>query len=128
MGQQQLMLVLVGVIIVGIAIAAGLTMFSASTEDATRNVIITDLGYYAQKAREYYWKPKSLGGGNRNFSTVTMSYLSSVSENEHALYRIQDQTDAYVVIEGVGKIIAKNDSIRIRMRVDEKKNKIEIIN
>ncbi len=128
MGQQQLMFVLLGVIIVGIAIAAGLTIFSGGATEATRNVIIVDLGYFAQKAREYYWKPTSLGGGNKSFVGVTMQHVSQVSENEHARYYIEEATADYVTFMGVGKIIAGSDSIRVRMRADEKKNTLEIIN
>lgn len=122
------MFVLLGVIIVGIAIAVGLSMFASSAHETTRNVIITDLGYYAQKAREYYWKPTSLGGGNRSFAGITMSHLATVTENEHARYFIESEEDSSVVLMGVGKIIAGSDSIRVRMRVNEKSNKLEIIN
>jgi hypothetical protein len=38
MGQQQLLLLILGVIIVGIAIAVGVTMFSAQSTEANKDI------------------------------------------------------------------------------------------
>ena len=128
MGQQQLIIVLVGVIVVGIAIMVALSMFSGASVEATRNAIISDLGTYAQRARSYYWRPRTLGGGDRSFSNITLSAITSVAENELARFYIEAATQDCVIIVGVGKRISGNDSIRVSMTVNEKTNTLKIIN
>ena len=43
MGQQQLLLIILGVIVVGIAVAVGITMFSDSAISANRDAVTNDL-------------------------------------------------------------------------------------
>ncbi|MBI2417017.1 MAG: hypothetical protein HYV28_03805, partial [Ignavibacteriales bacterium] len=57
MGQQQLLLIVLGVIIVGIAIVVGINLFRASAIDANRNGVISDLNNLAAMAQQYYKKP-----------------------------------------------------------------------
>ncbi|NIS38712.1 hypothetical protein GWN26_11755, partial [Candidatus Saccharibacteria bacterium] len=51
MGQQQLLLIVLSVIIVGVAIAVGVNMFQSSAVDANRQAMITDLVNYSAKAQ-----------------------------------------------------------------------------
>lgn len=67
MGQQQLLLIVLGVIIVGIAIAVGITMFSTSAVTANRDAVVNDLNNLASRAQQYWRKPAEMGGGNRSF-------------------------------------------------------------
>ncbi|MDZ7766193.1 MAG: hypothetical protein U5K00_17525 [Melioribacteraceae bacterium] len=43
MGQQQLLLIVLGVIIVGIAVVVGINVFTASSAAANRDAVISDL-------------------------------------------------------------------------------------
>ena len=63
MGQQQLLLIILGVIIVGIAIAVGLSMFTAQSINANRDAIISDITNMAANAYQYRIRPVSMGGG-----------------------------------------------------------------
>ncbi|MEX0602835.1 MAG: hypothetical protein WD295_05810 [Bacteroidota bacterium] len=128
MGSQQLLMVLVGVIIIGIAIMVGVGMFKSSAEDAVRNAIKTDLIFFAQKAREYYWKPTMLGGGNKTFSDITLSHLTNRPDHIDRYFSIESKTSDEVVLLGIGKVIAGTDSIRIRIRVNERQNQLETLN
>jgi hypothetical protein len=65
MGQQQLLLIVLGVIIVGIAIAVGISMFKSSAVDANRSAVASDLANLASKAQRYYRTPVELGGGGQ---------------------------------------------------------------
>ena len=67
MGQQQLLLLILGVIIVGIAVAIGINMFSSSAVDANRDQVVATLVHLCSKAQQHYKKPTSMGGGNNNF-------------------------------------------------------------
>lgn len=128
MGQQQLLLVVLGIIIVGVAITVGLTMFKAHAVESSRSAIINDLGYFAMRARQFYNKPPSLGGAYHDFSEITLPMLTRLSENENGRYYIESSDKDELVLVGVGKIVVHNDTIRIRMRVNEAEQVVEIIN
>ena len=71
MGQQQLLLIVLGVIIVGIAVVVGINVFTASSVEANRNALIGDATNLASMAQQYYRKPTALGGGNQTFTGWT---------------------------------------------------------
>ncbi len=128
MGQMQLLLVVLGVLLVGIAIAVGVTMFQGNAVESTRNAIINDLGFFAQRARAYYNKPTTSGGGGRSFNGLTLGALSSMSENANGIFFLESADEEECVILGVGRIVSGDDSVRVRIRVNERRNIIEIIN
>ncbi len=111
MGQQQLLLIILGVIIVGIAVAVGITMFQDNAVSANRDAVTNDLVQLAAKAQQYYRKPTSLGGGGNSFLTLTadaagMALLVSTafSDNDNGTYTISTAgTATTVVFQGVGK-------------------------
>lgn len=67
MGQQQLLLIVLGVIIVGIAVVVGINVFTASSSQANSDAVIADLTNLASLAQQYYRKPLALGGGGNSF-------------------------------------------------------------
>lgn len=127
MGQQQVLIILLAIALVGLAIFVGLMMFKGNAEEQTRDAIIHDLGNLALKAREYYWRPKFLGGGDKSFKDLTIRNLTSVPENEVARYSIESATDDILIIDGVGRVPGEEDSIRVRIRIDATKKKPEIL-
>ncbi len=68
MGQQQLLLIVLGVIIVGIAVVVGINVFTASSSSANRDAVISDLTNLASMAQTFYRKPTALGGGGNSFT------------------------------------------------------------
>ncbi len=81
MGQQQLLLIVLSVIIVGVAIAVGVTQFQSNAVDSNRQAVISDLVNYAAKAQRYYRTPSQLGGGSQNFSGFALSPLDTSNAN-----------------------------------------------
>lgn len=81
MGQQQLLLIVLGIIIVGIAIAVGVTTFRSSAVDANRAQVISDLNNLAAKAQRYYRTPGSMGGGGQDFQSFALSALDTSNAN-----------------------------------------------
>ncbi len=110
MGQQQLLLIILGVIIVGIAVAVGITMFQDNAVDQNRSAVIADLTTLAAKAQQYYAKPTTLGGGGNKFTGLTadatgLALLSSTAftTNANGTYSIKTAgTATYVVLHGIG--------------------------
>jgi hypothetical protein len=77
MGTQQLLMILLSVIIVGIAIAVGITMFNQqATRDAT-NQIVAHMNLLAAQAHTYWKLPTSMGGASYNSANLTDDLLST---------------------------------------------------
>ena len=72
MGQQQLLLIVLGVIVVGIAVVVGINLFNASAEEANKDGIVSDCTNLAAMAQQYYKKPVSMGGGAQAFTGWTI--------------------------------------------------------
>lgn len=81
MGQQQLLLIVLGIIIVGIAIAVGVNMFQQSAVDTNRQSVISDLTNLAAKAQRFYRTPQELGGGAQNFQGFALGRLDTSNAN-----------------------------------------------
>jgi hypothetical protein len=129
MGQTQLFLVVLGMMLIGIAIYVGVSMFSANAIEDSRNAIIVDLQNLAARANAYYWKPETQGGGGKSFANISMSLVYPMSENANASYHIESAQDDQCVISGVGKVVTTNgDSIRVRIKITTQRNIVEIIN
>lgn len=71
MGMQQILLIVLSVIIVGVAVAVGITMFGTQAVNANRSAIAGDLNIFAASALAYYKTPSSMGGGERSFTSST---------------------------------------------------------
>jgi Tfp pilus assembly protein PilE len=111
MGQQQLLLIILGVIIVGIAVAVGITMFQDNAVDQNRSAVISDLTTLAAKGQQYYAKPTTLGGGGNSFVGLTadatgLGLLASTAftNNANGTYTVKTAgTATTLVLHGVGK-------------------------
>ena len=128
MGQTQLLLIILGVLLIGLAIYVGLTMFSASAEETSRLAMINDLTNFAMGARIWHAKPVSQGGGGKSFTGMTIGNVFPMVQNANARYFIQSALGDVSVIVGVGKIVTSDgDSICVRVRVTPERNTIEIV-
>ena len=72
MGQQQLLLIVLGVIIVGIAVVVGINLFTANAISANRDGVAADLTNLGTMAQQHYRKPTSMGGGGYTFTGWTV--------------------------------------------------------
>lgn len=103
MGQQQLLLIILGVIVVGIAVAVGITMFTDNAQSANRDAVTNDLVNLASRAQQFYRRPKALGGGEGNFSGITsISQLTSKQVNANGSYALTVGTTT-ITLTGTGK-------------------------
>lgn len=69
MGQQQLLLIVLGVIIVGIAVVVGINLFNANAEEAAKDGVVSDCTNLGAMAQQFYKKPLAMGGGGNTFNT-----------------------------------------------------------
>jgi hypothetical protein len=68
MGQQQLLLIVLGVIVVGIAVVVGINLFNANAESSTQDSIVSQCTNLGAMAQQYFKKPTSMGGGGGHFT------------------------------------------------------------
>lgn len=94
MGQQQLLLVILGVLIVGIAIAAGLGIFRAQHVQSNKDAIINDINHLAAYAYQYRLRPKSLSGGDGSY--VGFKLPTHLASNENASFSCSVSADSVV--------------------------------
>ena len=69
MGQQQLLLIVLGVIIVGIAVVVGINLFNANAEESAKDTLVSEGTNLGALAQQFYKKPVALGGGGNSFTT-----------------------------------------------------------
>jgi Tfp pilus assembly protein PilE len=110
MGQQQLLLLVLSVIIVGIAVVVGINMFSTSAESANVEAVTNDLIHLASLAQQYYIKPTSMAGGGNSFVGIGIRKLvpsladgATEYANENGTYTCGVGAAAQVVLTGVPK-------------------------
>jgi hypothetical protein len=68
MGQQQLLLLIFGVIIVGVTIAVSSTMYDSSSISSNKDGIISSMMTLASNAYEFRLRPVIMGGGGGKYS------------------------------------------------------------
>ncbi|MBO6576705.1 MAG: hypothetical protein JJ896_13835 [Rhodothermales bacterium] len=118
MGQQQLLLLVIGVILVGIAVIAGIQAatdgFGKSEADGimSRNLAIA--------SNAVFWKTKSdpFAGGNQSYSLLGSNGLATLAmdtETELANWAITNATATSIEISGVSK---RNANIGVRTYVN----------
>ena len=101
MGQQQLLLIVLGVIIVGIAVVVGINLFNANAEESTKDSLVSEGTNLGAMAQQYYKKPTALGGGGNSFlgwanEDVPANLLATPS----GTWNIGSPTDSTVQITG----------------------------
>ncbi len=79
MGQQQLLLLVLGIVIVGIAVVAGIQAFSEGKNKATQDAAISDAMRIVSDVQAWKLKPVAFGGGDNgtaaDFAGVTMNAI-----------------------------------------------------
>ncbi len=115
MGQQQLLLIVLGVIIVGIAVVVGINVFTASSAQANSDAVISDMTNLASMAQQYYRKPAALGGGGNTFTGWTIPGNLSTTANGSYSATVAAQQ---VTLTGQGtELNSSGDSISVTMVV-----------
>lgn len=67
MGQQQLLLIVLITIVIGIASLVAVTTFDSAAQSANRDALTIDMTTLASGAQDYFLRPEPLGGGGRTF-------------------------------------------------------------
>jgi len=112
MGQQQLLLLVLSAIIVGIAIVVGINLFSEGAAQANQDAVTQDVTTIAARAQEWYRKPAQLGGGDHSYTGLTLTALNIDSTNANGTYRVLP-TSGTITITGIGVEDPNNDGVNL---------------
>ena len=107
MGQQQLLLIVLGVIVVGIAVVVGINLFNANATAANRDGIISDLNNLSAMGQQFYKKPTSMGGGGNSFTGWTIP--TGLDSTANGTY-VATPTATNITIVGDGTEIGNDGS------------------
>ena len=77
MGSQQLLLIVLGVIVVGIAVVVGFNQFNYASEEAAKDGVISDMINLGNVAQIYWKKPAYMGGGGNSYGGFTTVYMEA---------------------------------------------------
>ena len=108
MGQQQILLIVLSVILVGVAVAIGISMFRDNAINANRDAIYSDLSNFAANAYKYKMSSSNMGGGGGAYTNLSATHMGSVfaagsTGNENASYGFVVDNANQVTITGTGK-------------------------
>jgi hypothetical protein len=101
-GQQQLLLIVLGVIIVGIAVVVGINLFNANSISSNRDGVISDLNNLAVLAHEYFRKPTQMGGGSSYVNFTMPTGLSSNANGAYTIATAGTGATSTITFQGVG--------------------------
>ena len=127
MGQQQLLMIVLGVIVVGIAVVVGISLFNANATEAKRNNIINDLLHLATEAQKYYRTPSSMAGGSLSFVGWEIpKRLQTNADGEFTVSAVAAIEEVILIGTGNGEATA-NNYVQVKMTVTKNNYVTEII-
>ena len=105
MGQQQLLLIMFAAIILGVAIAIGLSMLVSQSIQSNKDAIINDINIIASDAYQFRIRPTTMGGGGGAYdvskgAAAAYSIPPKMSSNTNATYTTPSVTANAISILG----------------------------
>ncbi len=125
MGTQQILLIVLSVIIVGVAVAGGIGMFNQHLEQSNRNGLISDMNLIATQSVAYYRMPTSMGGGGGAFDQEGLITWLNMPMNRNGK-RVVTENGTFIVkavnankirIAAYGKYIGNDETKIVRARL-----------
>ena len=118
MGQQQLLLVILVTILVGIATVVAINVFGTAADQANRDAVRQDLLGGVATAQALWERPAAMGGWGRGFdadidirrlniprgSDLTLQYDETTIENDNGTYTVEGSgtgTNSSITITGL---------------------------
>jgi len=104
MGQQQLLLIVLGVIIVGIAVVVGINLFNANAEESAKDGVVSDCTNLGAMAQQYFKKPVSMGGGGNDFTGFVVP--TNLASTANGTYSASGQSATNCTITGTPPVVS----------------------
>lgn len=120
MGQQQLLLLVLGTVIVGLAVVVGIDAFSENRKKSNADALVNDAVRLASDAQAWKLKPAAFGGGAdsdpADFSAITLEDLG---------YETND-SDEYVNLNGTFTFTPSSTNLVITATNEDTDNEVEV--
>jgi len=121
MGQQQLLLLILAAIIVGIAIVMGINMFGENAVQANQDAVTQDVLTVASRAQGWFRRPTQMGGGGRTFTpaagNMTLAKLNFAGTNDNGTYALSGLAAGQFVVTGTGTEDGDSDGQELSVTV-----------
>jgi hypothetical protein len=108
MGQQQLLLLVLGIVIVGLAVVVGIQAFGENQKKANADALVNDAIRIASDAQAWKLKPQAFGGGangdDNDFATFSLEQVG---------YEV-DASGNYVNLNGTFTVTGTADLLTIQ--------------
>ena len=126
MGQQQLLLIVLGLVVIAIAVVIGISLFRAHAISSKRDILINETIDMAAQAIGYYKREKAFGGGGKSF--IDWQIPPQLQNTINGSYIIdQINKDEVVIIATGTEVVTGNDSIQVKTTVIPDNYQIEVI-
>src|SRR3989442_15827561 len=98
MGRKQLLLSSLGVIIVGIAIAVGISQFGAHSTQANKDGVTTSVVNVSANAYQYKIRPTTMGGGSGSYVVDVLP--ARMASDDNGTYAAIDAKTTEITMTG----------------------------
>ncbi len=128
MGTQQILMIIISVIIIGVAITIAITMIDTPSQNSLRQRVVSDLQFFAAQILAYKRTPISMGGGlgideDKDKLGLYLGFKEFIYTNHNATYTLVEYKD------NMAKISAQNaeGTLKILLKVDLTKTSTDAI-
>ena len=126
MGQQQILLIILGIVVIAIAVALGISLFRAHAVSSKRDILTNETIDMAAQAIGYYKRTTEFGGGGKSF--IGWQIPPQLQNTVNGSYAINALNKDEVVIIATGtEVVTGSDSIQVKMTVNPDSYKTEVI-
>lgn len=126
MGQQQILLIVLGLVVIAIAVAVGMSLFRSHAINSKRDILINETIDMAAQAIGYYKRTREFGGGGKSF--LGWQIPNEVQNTINGSYVVEQISNQQVVILATGtEVVTGSDSIQVRTTVSPDGYEIEVI-
>ena len=102
MGQTQILMIILAVIIIGIAVTVGITQFGESSLAANRDAMAGDCQRVIALSQQWAKKPESLGGGGNDFTGLTLAAIGVTATNANGTVALTVDDEDTITCVGTG--------------------------
>jgi hypothetical protein len=122
MGTQQMLLITLGVIIVGVAVAVGISMFVNEAYNSNKQMLASEMVTYPPSVIRFWRANKILGGAGGDINLLTQAKVASYLGFTGANFSQKSENGEYRVLPINGRIVTLK-----AMGVETKGNKHPVV-
>ena len=119
MGQQQLLLLIIGVVTVGLAVVAGFTAFNEASRKDEADSLVSHTLDVATSA--YYWKSKNdpFAGGDQSYERLGENGMAQLAMERDRMRGLFDITNAWADSLEITAVSARYPDIGVQVILDQ---------